>query len=98
LDNTPTIITKTGFFDTVDKLYKPTSGVTQQSSEQPAETPDGGGELPPMGETLPENKNSDNLNLLLENDDILGDTYFDLSKGNNSLGLIENELSKILKD
>ena len=36
--------------------------------------------------------------ILLENDDIYGDKYIDLSKGKNSLGSMENELSKLLRD
>ena len=57
---------------------------------------------PPGGEpgglpTLPENKEN-NLNILLESDDIMGDKYIDLSKARNSLGTMEDALSKLLKD
>jgi len=45
---------------------------------------------------LPESFKKDNLNLLLESDDLFGDEYIDLLKGNNSLGTIENELDKLL--
>jgi hypothetical protein len=107
LDNTATIITRTGIFDTVDKLYKTTSGSTETPPAEGGVPPMGDmGAPPPMdmpppppgGDTLPENKMNDNLNLLLENDDILGDSYLDLGKARNSLGSIEKELAKILKD
>jgi len=140
LANTATVITHTGMFDVVDKLYKSKSGSTENapaggtppsggggggSSFGGGSLPDfGGGEigggaeppLPPLGgeegggapeapaappaeeETLPEGKKNDNLNILLENDDINGDKYIDLSKGRISLGSIENELSKLLRD
>jgi hypothetical protein len=138
LANTATVITHTGMFDVVDRLYKSKSGSTENppaGGESPTggggggsfggggSLPDfgGGGEtspepaLPPLGgeeiggppapgappeeeETLPEGKKNDNLNILLESDDIHGDKYIDLSKGRNSLGSIENELSKLLRD
>ena len=141
LANTATVITHTGMFDVVDRLYKSKSGSTENppaGGEAPAggggggsfggggSLPDfgGGGEtspepaLPPLGgeeaggapeapapgappeeeETLPEGKKNDNLNILLESDDIHGDKYIDLSKGRNSLGSMENELSKLLRD
>jgi hypothetical protein len=59
--------------------------------------PPPGGEEPGGLPTLPENKEN-NLNILLESDDILGDKYFDLSKAKNSLGTMEDALSKLLKD
>jgi hypothetical protein len=64
-----------------------------------APEPPGPGAPPaPEEETLPEGKKNDNLNILLESDDIHGDKYIDLSRGKNSLGSIENELSKLLRD
>jgi len=114
LVNTATVITHTGMFDIVDRLYKTKSGSTENPpSDVPAPPPSGGGggslpdfgggaepsePAPPAEETLPENKKNDNLNILLENDDIYGDKYIDLSKGKNSLGSMENELSKLLRD
>jgi hypothetical protein len=140
LANTATVITHTGMFDVVDRLYKTKSGSTEnppsggeapaggggggsfggggslpdfggggETSPEPALPPLGGEEaggapeapvpgLPPEEETLPEGKKNDNLNILLESDDIHGDKYIDLSKGRNSLGSIENELSKLLRD
>jgi hypothetical protein len=119
LTNTPTIITHTGMFDTVDKLYKVKSGSTE-TAPPPAEGGDMGG-LPPMGGEpmggpepmgppmggpepggeaggLPENKEKNNLNILLESDDLQGDSYIDLSGARNSLGSMEEALSKLLRD
>jgi len=114
LVNTATVITHTGMFDIVDRLYKTKSGSTENPpSDAPTPPPSGGGggslpdfgggaepsePAPPAEETLPENKKNDNLSILLENDDIYGDKYIDLSKGKNSLGSMENELSKLLRD
>ena len=114
LTNTPTIITHTGMFDTVDKLYKTKSGSTQNAVAPPAEggEPPMGGGMPPMpsdmgggsdmgGEApppLPENKEKNNLNILLESDNIHGDSYIDLSKARKSLGSMEDALSKLLRD
>jgi uncharacterized membrane protein YgcG len=142
LANTATVITHTGMFDIVDRLYKSKSGSTEnppaggeapaagggggsfggggslpdfggggESSPEPASPPLGGEEVggapeapaapgapPEEEETLPEGKKNDNLKILLESDDINGDTYIDLSKGRNSLGSIESELSKLLRD
>jgi hypothetical protein len=109
LENTATIITHTGLFDNVDKLYHTSTGTTQNAGgapPAPGETPDmGGGEMPPAPEPAPpgdempmgESKR-DNLNILLENDDILGEKYLDLSKGRNSLGSMEDQLNKLLND
>jgi len=142
LANTATVITHTGMFDVVDKLYKSKTGSTVnppaggeapasggggggsfgggslpdfggggETSPEPASPPLGGEEIggapeapeapgtpPEEEETLPEGKKNDNLKILLENDDINGDKYIDLSKGRNSLGSIESELSKLLRD
>lgn len=140
LANTATVITHTGMFDVVDRLYKSKSGSTEnppaggsppsgggggsfggggslpdfggggETSPEPPLPPLGGEEAggtpeapaapgaPPEEETLPEGKKNDNLNILLESDDIYGDKYIDLSKGRNSLGSIESELSKLLRD
>ena len=46
--------------------------------------------------TLPENEKKNNLNILLENDNFLNEQYFNMSRGSNSLGDIEEELLKIL--
>jgi hypothetical protein len=111
LANTATIITHTGFFDTVDKLYKTQTGSTQTAGAAPgaeggagAPPPPPGGGAPPSppaggpssGPPIPESFKKDNLNLLLESDDLLGDEFLDLSKASNSLGDIEHELDKLL--
>jgi hypothetical protein len=108
LDNTATIITKTGMFDIVDRLYKPITGGTQGAAAAPAggapapggemggaPPPAPGGEAPP---TLPEQTKNKNYNLLVESDDYLDENEIDLFKANASLGTIEEELLKILKD
>ena len=109
LDNTATIITHTGLFDNVDKLYHTSTGTTQNTAggapPAPGSSPDmGGGEMPPPppdmggGEMPMGESKRDNLNILLENDNITGDTFIDLSKGRNSLGSMEEQLNKLLND
>jgi hypothetical protein len=106
LANTATIITHTGMFDTIDRLYKTVSGTTQSGGAPPegGEGPEmGGPPSPPPGgppemggpppggpEGLPESKNKLE-NLLLETDD-------DMYITNSSLGDMEKELLNILKD
>jgi hypothetical protein len=108
LTNTATIITKTGIFDNVDKLYKSVSGATGGASAPPP--PPGGEEggappppppPPPGGESgvTPESFNRDNLKILLESESLTDeDSFIDLSKGKNYLGEIENQLGKLLRD
>ncbi len=112
LESTPTVITKTGIFDTIDKLYGGKTGSTEnvQPGEEmggeggaPPPSDFGGGELPPPPEPepagiTPESKTKkENLNILLENDDLMSeDSFIDLSRGSNSLGDIEDELDKLL--
>ena len=105
LDNTATIITHTGLFDNVDKLYHTSTGTTENAGAPPAPgaAPDMGGSMPPPppdmgGEMTVGESKKDNLNILLENDNILGDTFIDLSKGRNSLGSMEDQLNKLLND
>ena len=106
LANTATIITHTGMFDTIDRLYKTVTGTTQSGGAPPegGEGPEmGGPPSPPPGgppemggpppggpEGLPESKNKLE-NLLLETDD-------DMYITNSSLGDMEKELLNILKD
>ena len=107
LANTATIITHTGMFDTIDRLYKTVSGTTQSAGAPPegGEGPGLGGPPPPPGgppeiggpppggpEGLPEGKNKLENLLLESNDDD------DLYITNTSLGDMEKELLKILKD
>jgi hypothetical protein len=103
LDNTATIVTKTGIFDIVDKLYKPISGSTA-----PAGAPAAGGEAgapPPPGPDaggappIPESSDRKEKNkLILESlkDDFDEDEFLDFQKVNGSLGLMEEELNKLL--
>jgi hypothetical protein len=93
--NTATVITHTGLFDTVDKLYKTVSGETVSAGGA------AGGAAPPPpppagGAPMTDSVEKTNLNILLESDALFGDEYIDLSKGKNSLGLIESELDKLL--
>jgi hypothetical protein len=117
LENTPTVIVKTGIFDNIDKLYGSTSGSTAPAGGEGAGTEEGGltppsdlgggtppadlgGGAPPAGgegEVTPESVKRDNLNILLESQDMLTeDSYIDLSKGQDYLGDISDELDKLL--
>lgn len=129
LTNTPTIITHTGIFDNIDKLYgNKISGATAGGAEAPSSPPPpgggfgggdfgggadlgggepelggapeiGGGAPPAEAEVTPESINRDNLKILVERSTMTEDeSYIDLSKGKNSLGEIESQLSKLLKD
>jgi hypothetical protein len=134
LTNTATIITHTGIFDNIDKLYgNPTSGATAGGATPSSPPPPGGGggfggggdlggmedlggpeegAAPESGgapeaapapggeaEVTPESFNRDNLKILVERSTMTEDeSFIDLSKGKNSLGDIEAQLSKLLKD
>lgn len=98
LNNTATIITKTGVFDNIDKLYTQKSGTTSNVGG----TPPAGGEMggtPPPPSGLPESEKKDNLKILLENENFFDDeSFIDLSKARNSLGQIEDQLKKLMGD
>jgi hypothetical protein len=115
LTNTATIITHSGIFDNVDKLYGNKSGSTANAGAPPP--PSGGEEIGGGGESMmpppppsgpepggeagvtPESFKRDNLKILLETDSLTEeDSFIDLSKGKNSLGEMEAQLSKLLKD
>jgi hypothetical protein len=113
LTNTATIITHTGLFDNIDKLYGTITGDTKGTEGAPPPPPggdEGGGmPLPPPpsggpeegggGGLTPESKQKDNLNILLESDSLLDDdSYIDLSKAKNYLGEMELQLNKLLND
>jgi hypothetical protein len=135
LTNTATIITHTGIFDNIDKLYgNAASGATAggaapssppppsgggfggdlgggmddlggpepSGGPEPGGPPDTGGApaaAAPEAEVTPESFKRDNLKILVENSTLTEDeSYIDLSKGKNSLGDIEAQLSKLLKD
>jgi len=108
LDNTATIITNTGIFDTVDGLYKTVTGSTLPAGGSPggdagAPPPDLGGPpppnagAPPIPESIRKNKNKLILESLNE-DNFDEDEFLDFKKINNSLGDLEDELSKLLGD
>ena len=70
---------------------------------------EGGGSMPPPPPSgpepggdagvTPESFKRDNLKILLESNSLTDeDSYIDLSKGKNSLGEMETQLSKLLKD
>jgi len=108
LTNTATIITHTGIFDNIDKLYGSVTGGTaaggapppppggeDMGGGMPPPPPPAGGEEPP----IPESFKRDNLKILLENYSLTEeDSYIDLSRGKNSLGEMEMHLSKLLRD
>ena len=112
LINTATIITHTGIFDNIDKLYGNKSGGTQNATTTPPAAPGGdmggGMEAPPAapagpapggeaGVTPESVDRKDNLKILLENDNLIeDDSFIDLSKAKNSLGDMETELDKLL--
>ena len=112
LTNTATIITHSGIFDNVDKLYGNKSGSTANAGGAPPPPPggdEGGGSMPPPpppgpepggdAGVTPESFKRDNLKILLESNSLTDeDSYIDLSKGKNSLGEMETQLSKLLKD
>jgi hypothetical protein len=136
LTNTATIITHTGIFDNIDKLYgNPASGATAGGAAPSSPPPPGGGggfgggdlgggmedlggpepggpepggapeaggapaAAAPEAEVTPESFNKDNLKILVERSTMTeDDSYIDLSKGGNSLGEIEVQLGKLLKD
>jgi len=101
LANTATVITKTGLFNNVDRLYKTVSGETANpAGEAPAGGDMGGGGAPPPpppgGEPpLADSYKRRNLNILNESEDFIEESDF-FGKGNNSLGDIESELDKLL--
>jgi len=108
LTNTATIITHTGLFDTIDKLYGSTTGGTPSAGAAAPPPPPGGEEPggmppppPPGGEggTVPEEFKRDNLKILVENYSLTeSNSFIDLSKAENSLGEMEAQLRKVLRD
>jgi hypothetical protein len=111
LDNTATIITHTGLFDNVDKLYGTITGDTETP---PAGGETGGGGAPPLpgggggapppppagdegaGPPIPENKVvNKNLKILTESKE---EEFWDFEKGSQSFGDLDDQLSKLLGD
>ena len=72
-------------------------GMDMGAPPPPPPPPPGGGEMPPPGEPglAPESR-FDNLNILSENNKINGLNYSPFTKGQKSLGDLENELKKLL--
>ena len=109
LDNTATIITNTGIFDMVDGLYKTVSGSTlpaggSTGGDAGGAPPPGAGAppppdagAPPIPESIRKNKNKLILESLNE-DNFNEDEFLDFKKINNSLGDLEDQLSKLLGD
>ena len=109
LAKTAEVITKTGLFDNIDKLYGKKDG--EPAGEAGGEAggagdmggmPDMGGapeappEAPPGGEVTPEGFNKNDLNMLLEDHLFGGSDYMDLSKGRNTLTEISDKLKDLL--
>jgi hypothetical protein len=107
IQNTPNVITRTGIFDTVDKLYgngKPavtgeteTAGVDAEFGELPTESSETGFEAP-TGEEAPVTPETveKRMNIIVEKNDLGVISEIDLEKGRRSLGEIEKELRKIM--
>ena len=113
LKKTAEVITHTGLFDNLDKLYGKKEGEPAGTPTEGGAPPEGGGmppspagELPapppgpePGGEAgvTPESIERD-LNILLETDLTDENETIDLSKARKSLGEMENKLNSLLKD
>jgi hypothetical protein len=79
----------------MEDLGGPEEGAAPESGGAPEAAPAPGGEA----EVTPESFNRDNLKILVERSTMTEDeSFIDLSKGKNSLGDIEAQLSKLLKD
>jgi len=110
IQNTGNVITKTGIFDNIDRLYG--NGSSSGTTAPPAEgggdmggfgSDLGGGAPPPAevppaggeGAVTPESIKKD-MNMILERDNIYGVDDIDLEKGSRSLGVIEESLRKLI--
>ena len=112
LDNTATIITHTGLFDNVDKLYGTITGKTETAATEEGGAPPppagGGGEefgAPPpppaggeeAGGVPPIPEGKLNKNLKILTE-AEEDDYWDFEKGSQSFGDLDDQLSKLLGD
>ena len=64
---------------------------TGDVGEQPAEPTE-------PAEITPESKQKNDMNLIIESNDIEGNTNIDLSKGKKSINIIEENINRLLKD
>jgi hypothetical protein len=110
LDNTATIITHTGLFDKVDKLYGTVTGSTEAPPSEEeggmgsSPMAGGGGSAPPpppepaggSEPPIPEGVVHKNLKILTESKD--EDEYWDFNKSSQSFGDLDERLSKLLGD
>jgi len=111
LTKTAEIITNTGIFDNIDKLYGKKD--SEPKGEAGADAGGAGGDMggmpdmgggsespppepPPGGEVTPEGFNKNDLNILLEETLFNGSNFMDLSKGRNSLLEIDDKLKSLL--
>ena len=110
IQNTGNVITKTGIFDNLDRLYgngQSASGTTAPPAEGGGDMMSdlGGGAPPPPAESTPpaggegaitpESIKRD-MNIILERDNVYGVDDIDLEKGSRSLGVIEESLRKLI--
>jgi hypothetical protein len=109
LEKTAEVITKTGLFDNIDKLYGKKDSEPAGTAPEGGAPPDmgggappdmGGGAPPPPGGAPPEMPSErlvrKDLDLLLEETLMNGSDYMDLSKGRISLNLIDNKLKDLI--
>jgi hypothetical protein len=111
LGKTAEVITTTGLFDNIDKLYGKKDGEKpDEGGEAPegggapdmggippmGEEPPAGGEAPAGGEVTPESFNKDDLNMLLEEHLFGQNDFMNLGKGRNSLVEIDDKLKDLL--
>jgi hypothetical protein len=112
LKATPTVITKTGLFDTIDKLYgnnasggTATAGATpagEETTPPPAPPPSGGGEEesaappPPPGGEVTPESRMKNINILVDSRLIEGSQILEFETGMDSLDEMDGELDKLL--
>lgn len=103
IQNTANVITRTGIFDTVDKLYG-NGGKTVTGETETTDTElDAGGlgaDTAPLptetgAEVTPESVEK-RINVITERDNFTSISEIDLEKGKRFLGEIENELRKIM--
>jgi hypothetical protein len=114
LTNTAQVITHTGLFDNLDKLYGAKKTGEGTEAAPPGETPgEIGGGLPEMGGEEPAppspappapgpelapESKKSNYNILIEGSLFEDETEIDLSKARNSLIEMEDKLNNLLND